>query len=359
MKFFNWLNLTALITAFFLIWSLREVVILIFAGIVIAMALCTLTGKINYFIPIPRQICWLISIISVLLLLTLSLVIIIPQFTQEFQQLIIQLPSSAKALWDIIKFWLEKLSSIINTLNPSLAPNDLFELKEFDPLPDGVALANGITDSFKKLLDIAGNLGVGIIQTLFVISISLMISFQPESYKEIIIKLTPSFYRRRTRQILLSCGEALSNWLSAVIISSTFVALLTGITLYLLGIKLVVANALIAGVLNIIPNIGPTISTIFPISVALLDEPSKSIAILISYIAIQNLESYVITPSLIQYQVKLLPAITLTAQFVFTIIFGPIGLLLSLPLAVVIQVLIKELIIHDILDNKNSIGFPS
>ena len=47
---------------------------------------------------------------------------------------------------------------------------------------------------------------------------------------------------------------------------------------------------------------------------------------------------------------KLLPGLTLTAQFVFTVVFGPLGLLLALPLAVVIQVLIREVIIHDLLD---------
>ena len=151
-------------------------------------------------------------------------------------------------------------------------------------------------------------------------------------------------------EILIECGEALSNWMTGVIISSTFVALLAGITLYLLGVKLVIANALIAGALNIIPNIGPTISTIFPISVALIDAPWKSIAIIISYITIQNIESYIITPSVMQYKVKLLPGLTLTAQFIFTVLFGPIGLLISLPLAVVIQVLAKEILIYDILD---------
>ena len=85
-----------------------------------------------------------------------------------------------------------------------------------------------------------------------------MIAVQPESYKEIAIQLIPSFYRKRARDIILECGEALSNWMAGVIISSSFVALLAGICLYLLGIKLVVANALIAGALNIIPNIGPT-----------------------------------------------------------------------------------------------------
>ena len=65
---------------------------------------------------------------------------------------------------------------------------------------------------------------------------------------------------------------------------------------------------------------------------------------------IQNLESYVITPSVMHHQVKLLPGLTLTAQFVFTVVFGPLGLLLALPLAVVLQVLIREVVIHDMLD---------
>ena len=320
------------------------------------MALCTLTGKLNSLLPFPRQVCLLITLFSVLLILTISLIIVIPQFTKEFEQLIIQLPYAAKELWQIITIALEKISKIFYGKDTNFFSAEGFIFKDFSPLPDGVVLANGITDSIKRLLNIAGNLGVGIIQTLFVLSISLMISVQPQAYREIVIQLIPSFYRKRAREIIKECGDALSNWMTGVIISSSFVALLAGVSLYLLGIKLVVANALIAGFLNIIPNIGPTLSTIFPISVALLDAPWKSIAILLSYIAIQNIESYLITPSVMQYKVKLLPGFTLTAQFIFTIIFGPIGLFLSLPLAVVIQVLIKEIIIHDILDKKNSTG---
>jgi predicted PurR-regulated permease PerM len=123
-----------------------------------------------------------------------------------------------------------------------------------------------------------------------------------------------------------------------------------------LGVKLVLANALLAGLLNIIPNVGPTMSTVFPMSVAVLDAPWKSIAVLGSYVVIQNLESYVITPSVMHHQVKLLPGLTLTAQFVFTLMFGPLGLLLALPLAVVLQVVIREVLIHDVLDHWNNSG---
>ena len=83
---------------------------------------------------------------------------------------------------------------------------------------------------------------------------------------------------------------------------------------------------------------------------ALLDTPWKSLAVLGLYIVIQNIESYVITPSIMHKQVKLLPGLTITAQFIFTILFGPIGLLLAIPMAVVIQVFVKEVIINDILE---------
>jgi predicted PurR-regulated permease PerM len=96
--------------------------------------------------------------------------------------------------------------------------------------------------------------------------------------------------------------------------------------------------------------VGPTLSTIFPMSVALLDAPWKALAVLLLYVAVQNLESYVITPSVMHHQLRLLPGLTLTAQLVFTVVFGPLGLLLALPLAVCVQVIVREVLIHDILD---------
>jgi predicted PurR-regulated permease PerM len=85
-------------------------------------------------------------------------------------------------------------------------------------------------------------------------------------------------------------------------------------------------------------------------SVALLDAPWKALAVLLIYVLIQNLESYVITPSVMHHQLQLLPGLTLTAQLLFTLLFGPLGLLLALPLAVCLQVLLRDVLIHDILD---------
>ncbi len=315
------------------------------------MALCTITGKITDFLHTPRWLSLGITLVSIILISSILIVIIIPQFTSEFQELIIQIPSAASKLWDLIINTFFNFAEIIYKDSiPNIADRSLLTSK-FSIIPDGATLATGITDSITKLINLVSNVGIGILQLIFILSVGLMITFQPNAYREVAILLVPSFYRRRARNILLTCGNALSSWMSGVLLSSICVAILASVGLYLLGIKLVIANALIAGVLNIIPNVGPTISTIFPLSVALLDTPWKSLAVLGLYIVIQNIESYLITPSIMQKQVKLLPGLTITAQFIFTILFGPIGLLLAIPMAVVIQVFVKEIIVNDIMDN--------
>ena len=344
------LSISALAISILILWSLKEIFILFFASIIIAMALCTITGKIRDFLRLPRWLSLIITIIAILLISSISIVIIIPQFTSEFQELINQIPSAISKLWELlINAFLNFTEVIYKDTMPNSGDNTLLTNK-LSMIPDGQTLASGVTDSITKLVNLVSNVGIGILQLFFIISVSLMITLQPNSYREVAILLIPSFYRRRARTILLRCGNALSSWMAGVLLSSICVAILASIGLYILGIKLVIANALIAGVLNIIPNVGPTISTIFPLSVALLDTPWKSLAVLGLYIVIQNIESYVITPSIMHKQVKLLPGLTLTAQFIFTILFGPLGLLLAIPMAVVIQVFVKEIIIHDLLE---------
>ncbi len=350
MKFSNWLALSALLSGGVLLWSIREVLIQLFAAIVLATAICTLVQKIRARQAMPRSLALGICLLGILTIFSLALVIVVPPFTEEFQQLIAQLPTAARELWELAIGSIDSFSDKVYGDNPKGIWDERLFSNGFNPLPDGSTLANGVGDGIKKILGFASNLGIGILQLIFVLAVSLMISIQPASYREVAILLIPSFYRRRARSIMSQCGDALGEWMVGVLISSICVALLAGIGLSLLGVKLVVANALLAGLLNIIPNVGPAISTIFPFSVALLDAPWKSIAVIGMYIFIQNLESYLITPSVMHRQVKLLPGLTLTAQFVFTIIFGPIGLLLALPLAVVIQVLIREVVIHDLLD---------
>jgi predicted PurR-regulated permease PerM len=348
LKFGQWLGLIAVVSALLLLWSLREAMMLLFASVVLAMALCTLVGVVRDRLGCRRILALALSLVAVLVVVAVVATAVIPPFVDQFAELLQKLPKAASILLDLLHRAMENASKMLY----GSKDGGLVLLKqEFRGEADGTgALANGLSGGALRLLGWTGRLGTGLLQTLFVVAVALMISAQPTAYREVMLLLVPSFYRRRLRQVLVQCGEALSGWMGGVLISSLCVGALAAIGLSLLGVKLVAANAVLAGLLNIIPNIGPTLSTIFPMSVALLDSPWKSLAVLLLYVVVQNLESYVITPSVMHHQLQLLPGLTLSAQLIFTVLFGPLGLLLALPMAVCLQVILREVLIHDILD---------
>jgi len=348
LKFGQWLGLIALAAALLLLWSLRHEVLLIFAAVVLAMALCTLVGAVRRRLGLARGWALLLSLLSLVLVVAVAGAVIVPPFVEQFSQLIEKLPRAASLLLSLLQQGLERVSSMIYGSTGS-SPNWL--AGGFGSATEsGTGLPSGLGEGLLKVLGFAGNIGTALLQTLFVVAVALMIAAQPEAYREVLLLLVPSFQRRRLRQVLLQCGDALSAWMVGVLISSLCVGSLAAIGLSLLGVKLVAANAVLAGLLNVIPNVGPTLSTLFPMSVALLEEPWKALAVLVLYVVVQNLESYLITPSVMHHQLQLLPGFTLMAQLLFTVVFGPLGLLLALPLAVCLQVLVRELLIRDILD---------
>lgn len=121
--------------------------------------------------------------------------------------------------------------------------------------------------------------------------------------------------------------------------------------LLILGIPLPLVNAILAGLLEFIPNVGPTLSVIPPVLLALSEEPWKIVAVIALYFGIQQVESLVIVPLVMKSQASLLPAVTLVAVVFFGSFFGFLGVFLAVPLVIVFQTWIKEVLVEDVLNN--------
>ena len=337
-------KLAVILITSLIIWTLRDFLLLIICSLVISNIVCNLCNQIQKGLKIPRSLS-LFFVLTVISLIVFSIfILVLPPFVKEFNELLLDIPNGLSKINILLNTNLNKLNNLFYG-DESENVLDIFNLiNNIVTIPDAATIAKAIQESFKNLINIAGNLGSGLLKIIFVLVVSLMISIEPKQYKENILLLIPKNYRNKFRVILDKCNIALANWTFSMVISSLSVGLLSLIVLSILDVKYVVSNALIAMVLNIIPNIGPVISGIFPISIALLDNFWKPLAVLGSYVIIQNIESYIIMPSIMKKKANLLPGITLISQFGFTFFFGPLGLILSLPLAVVIQVLIKETI---------------
>jgi predicted PurR-regulated permease PerM len=338
----SYFKLVVILITSLIIWTLRDFLLLIICSLVISNIVCNLCNQIQKGLNIPRSLSLLLVLTVISVIVFSIFILVLPPFIKEFNEILIDIPNGLSKINILINTNLNKLNNLFYG-GKSENVIDIFNLiNNVVTIPDVSTIAKAIQESFKNLINIAGNLGSGLLKLIFVLAVSLMISAEPKQYKENILLLIPKNYRNKFRNILEKCNIALANWTFSMVISSISVGLLSLIVLSILDVKYVVSNALIAMVLNVIPNIGPFISGIFPISIALLDNFWKPLAVLGAYVIIQNIESYIIMPSIMKKKANLLPGLTLISQFGFTFIFGPLGLILSLPLAVIIQVIIKE-----------------
>ncbi|MDA9738327.1 AI-2E family transporter [Prochlorococcus sp. AH-736-L17] len=338
----SYFKLVVILITSLIIWTLRDFLLLIICSLVISNIVCNLCNQMQKGLKIPRSLSLFLVLTVISVIVFTIFILVLPPFIKEFNEILVDIPNGLSKINILINTNLNKFNSLFYG-EQSENVIDIFSLiNNVVTIPDASTIAKAIQESFRNLINIAGNLGSGLLKLIFVLAVSLMISIEPKQYKENILLLIPKNYRNKFRNILEKCNIALANWTFSMVISSLSVGLLSLIVLSILDVKYVVSNALIAMVLNIIPNIGPVISGIFPISIALLDNFWKPLAVLGAYVIIQNIESYIIMPSIMKKKANLLPGITLISQFGFTFIFGPLGLILSLPLAVVIQVLIKE-----------------
>ena len=261
------------------------------------------------------------------------MVLVVPQFINQFDQLLQTVPEG----FDAFGVWIDIL---IDDL-PDWVPSQELEI------PD---VSNQIQQVITFVLAFFSNSFVILLRLIFVIALTVMMLAEPLAYRKLALRLFPLFYRRRADEIFARCEISLLCWVGGVSLNSLFVATLCGLGLLGLKIEFTFTHAILAGIFNFVPNIGPLLSVVFPLSVALLDSVGKAVAVIILYVIVQNLESYWVSPVVMMQQVSLLPAATLIAQIFFATFFGLLGLILALPLAVVAKIWLEEAWIKDILD---------
>ncbi|MDJ1168021.1 AI-2E family transporter [Roseofilum sp. BLCC_M154] len=331
------LGFFSLITSLYILWTIRSILLLVFTAIVLATALNRGVRLVQKF-GLSRGLSVLVTISVTFLCFLLFYWIIVPPFIEQFQILINLIPTGIEKLRILLNQWRQDTPSWLPE------PPDLSSgFRQIQPF---------LTQAFGNFYSFFSNSIIAVGQLLLVIVLTLMFLGDPLSYRKALVRLFPSFYRRRADTILSECEISLDNWFGGIIINSLFIGTLSFIGLSIIGVRLVLAHALLAGLLNFIPNIGPTLSVVLPMTVALLDTGGflKAGLVLILYVVVQQVESYWLTPTVMAKQVSLLPAATLLAQIICLQLFGIIGLFLALPLAVIAQVWVKRLLIEDILD---------
>ena len=336
----QWIGFFAFVVSLYILWEIRQVVLLVFAAVVLATILNRVVRVLQRY-HIKRGIAIAITVILLLALIVGFFAVIVPSMLVQLQQLTHLLPQAVEQL----RVWYDRLRAAI--------PGQILDGSSgsFTTLTQQLEtwLFRVLGNIFALL---SNSLGVVLSLLLFLV-VTIMLLVNPSQYRRIFVLAFPAFYRHRIDEILCECETSLVGWIRGTLFDMFIIGLLSYIGLLILRVPLPLVNALLAGLLEFIPNIGPTLSVIPPMLLALLDAPWKAGAVLALYFVIQQFEGLFLVPFVMQHAVSLLPVFTILAVVVFANFFGFLGLFLAIPLLIVSQIFLKEVLVKDVLNNWN------
>jgi predicted PurR-regulated permease PerM len=183
---------------------------------------------------------------------------------------------------------------------------------------------------------------------VLILVLSIYIGADPDTYHDGLMKLFPRPWRARGGEVLTAISIALRKWLVTQLIAMVVIGVVSTTVLLILGVNAAVPLGVIAGLLEFVPTVGPILSALPAIAMGFVDSPQKALAVMIAYIAIQQMENYLLIPFLMSEGVDLPPALTIIAQALMALIFGFLGLLCAVPLLAATMVAVKMLYVQDV-----------
>lgn len=321
---------TALILVLLAFWFYSNFFLLLFGGILWGVALSGLARLIAGHLSVPY---WVSLTFSLLLLLATVLLLgwqIGPKVVSGLQELQEMIPKGLQELKSQVQNvgLLHEASERLSKVSSELVNAETF---------------SRIAGIFSTTLGI-------ITAVLFILLIGIYFAVSPELYQRGVEQLVTPRWRGYAREVLQELGHVVRWWLLGRLAALGVVGILTWIGLTLLGIPSAATLAFAAAVLSFIPNLGPILSVVPAALVGWSLSPSMALWVILLYLAIQFVESYLITPLIQQSNLQIPPVLLLSMQFLMSLMFGILGLLAAAPLTVVVLVLVRMLYIRKVLD---------
>jgi predicted PurR-regulated permease PerM len=301
------------------LWKIAPVLMLFFAGVVFATAIRAGAMPLVRRLRMNETLAVAIVFSSVVALVALGGYL----FGREIGQ-------QATELWDALKDSAAKVE------------------RHLEGMPLGAAVVEsvkGYTDS-EALSRVAKGTFIafgGLADVALVLFLAMYLAVDPGSYRNGLLLLLSPSVRERVGDALDASGIALRKWLAGQLGAMVIVGILTGLGLAAIGVPLAVPLAILSGLLDFVPVIGPLVAAIPGLLIAFAQSPQVALYAALVYITVQFVEGHLVLPLAQKWAVSLPPALSLLGIVAFGLLFGPMGVLFAMPLTVVLVVLVKKL----------------
>lgn len=321
-----WALLAALL-ALWLLWRLADVVLLLFAGALVALALRRAMAALQRRVHWPDKLALLAVVVGVAVAIGAATWWLGGAAAEQLQVLRDTLPRALLALRD----WLARFV-------PGAWLLELWDARtpQATDLTRLAALARGTLNASLTLLG-------GIV---LVLALGLHLATDPATYRRGALRLLPASRRAAAGRCADAVASALSRWMLGQAASMVVVGLMTAIGLALIGLPLAVPLGVIAGLVEFVPYFGPLASALLIVAVALTSgEPTALWAALVCLV-VQQSEAYLVQPLIQRWAVRLPPVLSIVAVLIFGLLFGLPGVLLAVPLMVLTMTLVEQLYVR-------------
>lgn len=322
----------ALIALALLLWELKEVVLLGFAAVLVAVALLAATTSVQKVTKFNHQ--WSLGIAIVLIVAGFAgaIWLVWPSFQDQLTRLVSRLD--------------ESLNELENILGISL-PGSAQEITS--------AITGAIDQIWASFVTLAGAL-VSVFTTLLVVVFSgVFLAANPALYRRGLILMFPKSWHAKVGHGLDETGRALRLWLRAQILTMVAVGVMVGALAALFGLPAPLALGLIAGITEFVPIVGPFVGAAPGVLVAVGEGGSMVLIAIAIYVVAQQVEANVITPVLQRRIVSIPPVVLLLSFVALGIIFGAAGIIVAAPLTIALYVVVREFYVGDLLEEHDQL----
>ncbi|MBA2441244.1 MAG: AI-2E family transporter [Rubrobacter sp.] len=316
----------ALFLAYRFLATVVAAVLLISAGLLLAVAL---SGPVEalYQRKVPRPAGTALIVGGALAVIAAGGYLLLPELARQASQLVTTLPEALSQA-------LARLRELANSLGLQIGGGDGITTSTLASV--GRKVLGGALGLFTNLASFL----LGLVVILFV---PLYLVAKPEPVVRWVVRLFPPGRRERAREVLATAYTSLLGWLKGRLASMAIVGVLSIAALYIIGIPGALFLGVLTGLLAFVPFIGPVVSVVPPFLLGLAGDPVDALWVLLAYAGIQQVESNLVTPLIMQQVASLHPAVVIVSVTVLGSAFGILGTLLAVPAAVVAGVLVDEL----------------
>jgi predicted PurR-regulated permease PerM len=157
------------------------------------------------------------------------------------------------------------------------------------------------------------------------------------------VSLFPAGQRQRVREILAEMYRSVQRWFLGQLASMTIIGLLFTVAMFVIGIPFALLLGIFSGLISFVPYVGPMISVIPPVLLALTGNPIDALWVILAYLGIQAIEGNLVQPMVMSRAIHLHPVTLVFALLTMGTLFGFVGVFLAIPLVAALTVLLREL----------------